>query len=157
MSDRVAIMHGGRIEQLGTPREVYQRPQTEFVADFVGASNRLNGTIVGPAEDGAYELDLAGVGRVRASGVEGLSPGRAVLAIVRPESVDPFPRGERWVTVSARVLDLAYLGPQVHCVIETAEGDHLSMTVGSLDQSLSVGDSCQVGWPWSAIWVLPAD
>jgi spermidine/putrescine transport system ATP-binding protein len=157
MSDRVAIMCGGRIEQLGTPREVYQRPQTEFVADFVGASNRLTGTIVGPAEDDAYEVDLAGVGRVRASGVEGLGPGRSVLAIVRPESVDPFPRGERWVTVSARVLDLAYLGPQVHCMIETAGGDHLAMTVGSLDQSLSVGDRCEVGWPWSAIWVLPAD
>ena len=43
MSDRVAIMRDGRIEQLGTPRDVYQRPRTEFVADFVGAANRLPG------------------------------------------------------------------------------------------------------------------
>ena len=157
MSDRVAIMCGGRIEQLGTPRDVYQQPQTEFVADFVGASNRLSGTIVAPAGDGAYEVDLLGVGRVRAAGVSGLGSGRAVRAIVRPEAVEPFGRGERWVTLPGRILDLSYLGPQMHCVVETDTGDHLSMTVGSLDHSLSPGDRCDVGWPWSAVWVLPAD
>jgi spermidine/putrescine transport system ATP-binding protein len=157
MSDRVAIMRGGHIEQLGTPREVYEQPQTEFVADFVGASNRLAGTIVGRGGDKTYEVELAGAGRVRARGVEGLQDGRAVQAIVRPEAVEPFGRGEHWLTVSGRVLDLAYLGPQVHCMIETAGGDQLAMTVGSLDQSLAVGDRCEVGWPWSAIWVLPAD
>jgi spermidine/putrescine transport system ATP-binding protein len=65
MSDRVAIMRGGLIEQLGTPREVYQRPGTEFVADFVGASNRRTGTITSAEGDGDYEVELPGLGTVR--------------------------------------------------------------------------------------------
>src|SRR5918998_5550435 len=64
MSDRVAIMRGGLIEQLGTPRDVYQRPVTEFVADFVGVSNRRPGTVTAVAGDGRYAVDVRGLGQV---------------------------------------------------------------------------------------------
>ena len=62
MSDRVAIMRDGRIEQLGTPRQVYERPASEFVAEFVGASNRIPATMVAVSDDGAYEAEAEGVG-----------------------------------------------------------------------------------------------
>ena len=80
MSDRVAIMHDGLIEQLGRPQEVYERPLTEFVADFVGASNRIAGRgRRASAADGSYEAELDGVGRVVARGAAGARRGRGDL------------------------------------------------------------------------------
>ena len=72
MSDRVAIMREGRMEQVGSPRDVYERPATEFVAEFVGASNRIPATIVDAEADGAYRVDLEGLGQMRVAGVPGL-------------------------------------------------------------------------------------
>ena len=80
ISDRVAVMNGGRIEQLGTPEELYRSPATPFVADFVGLSNRLHGVV-----------EAAGVlvhGRVLPVGnADGAVAGDSVLAFVRPENV----------------------------------------------------------------------
>ncbi len=157
MSDRVAIMSGGLIEQLGTPQEVYQRPVTEFVADFVGASNRRYGVVAAQTEDG-YEVDLDGLGRVRAIGVAGMEAGRRICAIVRPEAVELAPSVDGWTTVSARVLDLSYLGPHVSCVLETPGDELVTMSLrAGAEMVLSVGDRCEIGWPPSATWVLPAD
>ena len=92
MSDRVAIMRDGRIEQLGTPRDVYERPATEFVAEFVGASNRLAGEDRRACSMTArYEAEVDGVGRIRAArrARAGGRPERC--AIVRPEAISPTP------------------------------------------------------------------
>jgi ABC-type Fe3+/spermidine/putrescine transport system ATPase subunit len=82
-----------------------------------------------------------------------------VAAIVRPESVALAPADGAWVTVSARVTDIAYLGPHVSCVVETPDGGTLSMTVpsSSVDRMLDVGDRCEIGWPQAAMWVLSVD
>ena len=77
MSDRVAIMRDGRIEQLGAPREVYERPATAFVAEFVGASNRLPATIVAVPTTASTRPEADGVGRFRAAGVPGLERGQS--------------------------------------------------------------------------------
>jgi putative spermidine/putrescine transport system ATP-binding protein len=74
LSDRVAVLNGGRIEQVGTPAEVYERPATEFVAGFVGTSNRIGGVCVRPekihvaAQGGEPDGDAPGAGERRASG-----------------------------------------------------------------------------------------
>src|SRR4029078_11445605 len=113
MSDRVAIMRGGLIEQLGTPRDVYQRPATEFVADFVGLSTRRPGTVVSVESDGRYTVEIPGIGTIPSAGVAGLSAGRQVAVIVRPESVLLAPQGQGWTTTPARVVDVAFMGPHV--------------------------------------------
>jgi len=63
------------------------------------------------------------------------------------------------VTVRARVSDISYLGPHASCVVETPDGEQLAMNVrsGAVDHMLNVGDSCEIGWPHSAMWVLPVD
>jgi ABC-type Fe3+/spermidine/putrescine transport system ATPase subunit len=149
-------MRGGLMEQLGTPRDVYQRPTTEFVADFVGASNRRVGTVLAAQGDGRYRVDLAGLGPVDAAGVDGMTAGRGVCAIVRPEAVRVGAQGEGWVTVPARVADVAYLGPHLSCVVETPGGAIVTLTA-SADERLEPGDQCEVGWPHEAMWVLPLD
>jgi spermidine/putrescine transport system ATP-binding protein len=155
MSNRVAIMCDGRIEQLGTPADVYERPQTEFVADFVGASNRMRANVLTSLPDGGYEADLEGVGRVRARGVASLEAGQSACAIVRPEAISTGPGGPGDVGVSARVTDLAYLGDHVSCVAQTSDGSQLSVKVPRSD-GLSVGAACELSWALESIWLVPA-
>ncbi len=92
LSDRIAVMHGGRIEQLGAPREIYERPATRFVAEFIGASSVLRGHAVA-----ADRVTLAGGAAVRVLGVPGLRSGEAVELAIRPERVRLAgePGGER--------------------------------------------------------------
>ena len=158
MSDRVAIMRDGRIEQLGTPRDVYQRPVTEFVAEFVGASNRLPATVVGtPGDDGAYEVQCDGVGTFRAVGVTGLAAGQSVCAIVRPEAISPEPIQAGRAGLTATVLDLAYLGHQISCVVQTPAGAQLTMSMHQHHSGIAVGSSYEFSWPLESVWVLARD
>jgi len=88
ISDRLAIMKDGRIMQVGTPREVYDRPANFFVADFIGQSTFIEGTVVGEVSSPVYEVDTS-VGRMRA--VPSLpdasfSPGERVILAIRPEN-----------------------------------------------------------------------
>jgi spermidine/putrescine transport system ATP-binding protein len=155
MSNRVAIMSDGRIEQLGTPREVYERPRTEFVAEFVGASNRIGAAVLASHDDGTYDADLQGVGRVRARGVEGLTPGTPVCAIVRPEAIAPHTPQDGEAGMAARITDLAYLGHHVSCVLETEAGEQLTITVRQPGSHLAVGAQCELSWSFDATWLLP--
>jgi len=82
ISDRVAVMWGGKIEQIGSPAEMYGSPATPFVAEFIGTMNRLTATV---ADDGA--IDYAGL-RLPVDAAHGLPRGERVLCLVRPESVD---------------------------------------------------------------------
>jgi spermidine/putrescine transport system ATP-binding protein len=157
MSDRVAIMNEGRIEQLGAPRDIYERPNTEFVADFVGVSNRVPGRVVGRTAGGSWEADLDGIGRVVAAGVDALSPGDTVTAIVRPEAITLSPPRTGNVVASARVTDVAYLGGHISYVLDIGQGMQLTMTANSGESAsmLAVDDGCEVGWPPAATWLLP--
>ena len=157
MSDRVAIMRDGRIEQLGTPRDVYQRPATEFVAEFVGASNRMPATIVRCRDDGRYEAECDGVGAFRAAGVAGLTVGQSVCAIVRPEAITPAPVQEGRAGTSATVIDLAYLGHQISCIVQTPAGAQLTMSMHQHHSPIAVGSSYEFSWPLESVWLLARD
>ena len=86
MSDRIAVMDRGRIDQVGTGDEIYARPATAFVAGFVGESNRLPGRVAEAAAGGDALIDTA-LGRFRAKNPQGLAPGAAALLFVRPEAM----------------------------------------------------------------------
>jgi spermidine/putrescine transport system ATP-binding protein len=86
LSDRVAVMNAGRFEQVGTPQDLYYRPQTAFVAGFVGANNRLAGRAA-RVDGAAVEIALAGGLAVRATGNGAIGAGDAVEAYVRPEAI----------------------------------------------------------------------
>jgi iron(III) transport system ATP-binding protein len=86
MSDRIAVMHGGRILQEGTPRDIYLRPGNSFVAQFVGQVNFFEGIVTAGAKDGMGEVDTP-QGRLRCVLPNGLAPGDAAVVAVRPESL----------------------------------------------------------------------
>ena len=82
ISDRVAVMWNGKIEQIGSPAEMYGSPATPFVAEFIGTMNRLTATV---ADDGA--IDYEGL-RLPVDAAQGLPRGERVLCLLRPETVD---------------------------------------------------------------------
>ena len=87
MSDCVAVMQGGRIEQVGTPAELYDRPASRFVADFLGESNFLDAVAVSAGRDGRWRCRAAGGLEFIGVGAAALAAGQAVTAAVRPEKL----------------------------------------------------------------------
>lgn len=122
LSDRIAVMHGGRIAQVGSPREVYDRPASRFVAEFIGASSVLAGRVVG--EDA---VELPGGERLAVRLARALAPGEAVDLLVRPERVELG--GEGPGTLAARVTSVMFLGDHTEVRVEVAGGAHLLATV----------------------------
>jgi putative spermidine/putrescine transport system ATP-binding protein len=107
VSDHVAVMYGGRIEQMGSPAEMYSAPATPFVAEFIGTMNRLEGTVVeGGVEHGGTTL--------RIDEAQKRAPGERVLVLIRPETVDVGPANGSAGAVNTLVGDVVtqtFLGP----------------------------------------------
>ena len=87
LSHAIAVMNGGRIEQLGSPREVYERPRNQFVADFVGTTNFVRGTVSGSDGPGVYRI-ASEIGNLQARGMDSLKDGEEVVLSIRPEDVE---------------------------------------------------------------------
>jgi spermidine/putrescine transport system ATP-binding protein len=120
MATRIAIMSGGQVSQVGTPREVYDRPVNRFVADFVGETNFLPGTVT--IVDGRPFLDLDGGGRVAAP--TGTPEGPATI-MVRPESLSLRPLAEPAAEpgIAGRIVNVAFLGNHTRITLATTAGD----------------------------------
>jgi len=121
LSDRVAVMRDGRVLQVGPPRELYERPRTRFVADFVGTNNLVPGEVESRAAEGADLVVRTALGPLRAI-ANGVVSARCVLA-VRPENValGPAATGEG-NRVAGRVSLVSYLGSTVRYDVETDAG-----------------------------------
>ena len=118
MSDRVAVMQRGRIEQVGTPAELYEAPATRFVADFLGESNFVDGVVIGAAPDKRWLIRSAGGLELRGVGTGTLQAGQPVTAAVRPEKL---------VTVAD--------------VVAPAHGGPVNACKGTIEEAIYVGDT----------------
>jgi spermidine/putrescine transport system ATP-binding protein len=150
MSDRIAVMQAGRIRQVGSPREIYTRPATRFVADFIGETNVLTGTTV----PGGVRLDGGAV--VEAQGAA--APGRVTVA-VRPEQVRLVPAGEAGA-IPARLRDLVYFGTDTHCHLTLHDGTEVVARVqspASGDTGLAPGAAVGLRFAPGAVQVLAED
>ena len=123
LSDRIAVMQGGRIEQLGAPREIYERPATRFVAEFIGASTVLRGRATAPDR-----VTLLGGEAVRVVGLGGLRAGEAVDLAIRPERVR-LSGGAAENVVDGRVAGVVYQGVQTEVTVEIGGGQRLLVFV----------------------------
>ena len=124
LSDRIAVMNQGRIEQLGPPRAVYERPATRFVADFIGGSSRLRGRASAPDR-----VDLGAGMSVEVRLGRPLQVGEDVELGIRPERVTVAPPGGAGATganrLAGRITRLTYLGAQTEVAAEIAGGQSL--------------------------------
>jgi spermidine/putrescine transport system ATP-binding protein len=148
MSDRVAVMNRGLVEQVGSPREVYPRPATLFVADFVGASNRFAACIAEPVAGGRYRADVEGLGSLVVPGAPALQPAQAATAIVRPEQVRS---GGGTIAFDARVENVAYMGPAVHLTLASALGELSCVAPGNAE---GVETATRFGFEPDDVWLV---
>jgi spermidine/putrescine transport system ATP-binding protein len=128
MSDRIAVMHNGRYEQLGDPESLYERPTTRFVAGFLGVSNLLPGTTDGTA-DGYALVKLEDDTRVRVP--RALVNGSTSLQVgIRPEKIrlsDPDQAPSGGNTLRGVVTDASYIGVSTQYIVEASGGHRLTV------------------------------
>ncbi|HEY2072692.1 MAG TPA: ABC transporter ATP-binding protein [Gaiellaceae bacterium] len=109
VSDHVAVMYRGRIEQMGAPAEMYSAPATPFVAEFIGTMNRLEATVVDPS---AGSVDVGGGRMLTVEAARGKARGARVLVLIRPETVEvAAANGAGPNTLTGDVLTHTFLGP----------------------------------------------
>jgi spermidine/putrescine transport system ATP-binding protein len=140
MSDRIAVMSEGRILQIGSPAEIYERPHTRFVADFIGQTNFLEGTLAHQEGDECH-IDVPGVGTVRGRARQPLTARGPVWLAVRPEKVNLVLEPESaaipndWNLLKGRIEDIVYLG--THSQIHLRLAGTVTLTVLRQNQSVS--------------------
>ena len=149
MSDRIAVMNGGRVEQVGSPREIYERPETPFVADFIGSLNALELTV--DELVGGYAVSRLGEDeRVVVPVGSDAKAGEAVRVAVRPEQVQIEP-AEGNAADGSRLLgtvaEIVYLGMYTQFHVDTRAGRVVSHRLA--DEGLSgveVGSQVALAW-----------
>jgi putative spermidine/putrescine transport system ATP-binding protein len=134
IADRVGVMHAGRLEQLDTPENVYRRPTTQFVAEFVGAMNRLPGRL-------GDNNDVRVLGqRLTLLNPNGEKPGEAVDALLRPEAIEIVPDSAGAGTVT----DRTFLGSAVRLEVTLDTGEKVLVESSSLSAHVKLGDRVAV-------------
>jgi spermidine/putrescine ABC transporter ATP-binding subunit len=158
MSDRVAVMSNGVIEQLDEPRAIYDRPLTPFVADFIGDMNFLDGEIA-EAADGGFAADVGQGVVVRGRGAA--ARGRRLRIGIRPERMTAHPGAPPGTANSAgaEVITKMYLGDQVQIVAELVNGASVVVREqrASADPALDTihpGDRVAISWDEAAPLLL---
>ena len=154
MSDRIAVMNEGRVEQIGTPEEIYHWPTTVFVAGFIGVANLLPAKVVGLLDQQAV-VTLAGDQRAEAAAPGwAAKPGSDCTLMVRPERLHLSDNGHG---VSATLTAAVFQGPVVRCVLKTSDGVEVIAHVGSEGPrpTLETGRSYRLAWDAAAARLLP--
>ncbi len=151
MSDRIAVMNDGRIEHLGTPRAIYERPATKFVAGFIGTSNLLSGTVT--SFDGGRAVVAMGPGeRIVVPVQAAVAPGTRLELSVRPEKIDMSltepAAGDRCV-VRGKVTEVVYLGTSTNYNVTTTTGAEIvvfDQNASNAEDIAARGDTVFLSW-----------
>lgn len=155
MSDRVAVMNGGSLVQLGPPRSLYDHPADAFVADFIGEMNLLPGTIEAVAGDGCTVRTVGGAAPGRFPGVPpGL--GAAARLAVRPEHVQ-LSTAAGGAGLAGVVAHCVFNGANTAILVELADGTMLRADVGARSgvAGLAPGAAVTASWPEADAIVFP--
>ena len=148
MSDRIAVMRAGRIVQIGSGTDLYERPVDTFVARFLGESNLLDG-VVGTLADGRATLVIPGLAQpLEGRAAQGLRAGSPASALLRPEAVRAQAGG-----LQARVVERVYLGELIAVRLTLASGHELWSR--RLAGEWSARDVVEIGWDADAVSILP--
>jgi spermidine/putrescine transport system ATP-binding protein len=145
MSDRIAVMNEGVLQQCGTPEEIYEEPANAFVAGFIGISNLLPGEV----EGNSVRLQTGQL--VPADLGQRAVAGEAVFVCVRPEKLRLGPKADGHVNVEGIVVETVYLGTATQYLVELAPGLRLvaienNTSTARTDDRLARGSQVTIGW-----------
>jgi spermidine/putrescine transport system ATP-binding protein len=154
MSDRIAVMNEGRVEQLGSPREIYEHPATRFVAGFIGTSNLLTGKVTGTGADGAQVGAGPQERLVLPVAERQLTVGDSVEFTVRPEkiSLSADRPGDGGCQLRGTVTEVVYLGTSTNFNVTTSTGAEVVVFVqnaspaGGALSEIGRGDPVWLAW-----------
>jgi iron(III) transport system ATP-binding protein len=150
VSDRIIVMHEGRIAQDGTPRELYEQPASRFVADFIGDANIVAATLT-RLDDRRGRVTLGGLSLELPH--RGAADGEVALA-VRPTAFRPERRGNGAAALPATVTKAAYLGTRVEYTVASPLGE-LFVVSPDVSQPFAVGTDLALGLVAEGVAVLP--
>ena len=151
MSDRIAVLRDGVVEQIAPPEGLYEEPERAFVASFIGENNRLDGRVAGMVDRDVCEVETGGE-RVRALKVAPCAVGDDVTLSIRPERVEINPEPGRYRNeLSARVEDLTFLGDHLRVRLSACARDDFIVKIPNVlgHGGLLAGDAVRVGWTTS--------
>ncbi len=138
LSDRIAVMQDGRIEQIGTPHEIYEYPQTAFVADFIGDTNLFRGQIETTDASSAIILTQTGL-KIQAEPAHlELRPGLGIVVSIRPEkmSLSSYPMGGTLNCLEGRLTNAMYLGTHIQYRVRLLSGEQMMVQQRTTEEPL---------------------
>lgn len=147
MSDKIAVMNKGLIEQYGTPEELYENPATRFVAGFIGTSNFISGTVTDCT--GKYPLADTNYGTIHLPQDIAVKPGESITCSLRPERAKlRTEKDENRNAAACQITQRVYVGTLVQFTVQLDCGDSALLSVPALDKAsaLRVGDTAFVQW-----------
>ncbi len=146
LSDRIAVMYEGRIEQIGTPSEIYESPQTTFVADFIGDTNLFKGQV--ERCDSNRQLVVTETGlKIEVQQPEGIPAeiqrGDTVAVSVRPEkiSLNSYPLGGSINCFEGRLVNSMYLGTHMQYIVQLISGEKITVLQSKTDKGIPDADT----------------
>ncbi|MCM3701927.1 ABC transporter ATP-binding protein [Paenibacillus macerans] len=150
ISDRIAVMNKGRIEQITVPRELYSHPETQFAAEFVGQANLFDG-LVEAVEDGYVEVSVSSNMRIKSepNGIQWKRGDKATV-LIRPENIKPAPSGASSAAPNVCegiVSDKSFLGSVIRYTLRLASGETLEMDVHP-DDDIHTREEDQITVTW---------
>jgi spermidine/putrescine transport system ATP-binding protein len=124
MSDRIAVMQKGVIEQLGAPTDIYERPVSKFVADFIGESNVLSAVVTSVVDENILVQTKTGRAAARNTGHQ---PGDRVYLSIRPEKIKFSDGPTDDFSLCGTARELVYMGSMVKCIIQMPDGQEVKL------------------------------
>ena len=143
MSDRIAVMNEGAIEQLATPREIYDRPVTKFVAGFIGESNIFDGKVICLHDEIIDVETSAGIIKVKGNG---FNVGESIHVSIRPEYIKVSHNPVERFSLKGNVKDFIYMGTVVKTSIDLKDNVEIKYTRFEKDEDFKEGDSVNIYW-----------
>jgi putative spermidine/putrescine transport system ATP-binding protein len=159
LSDRIAVMNKGRIEQIGAPFEIYSRPANRFVADFIGESNLYRGEVTSTAKD-LLTAAIAGGLTITARGARARPVGATVGLVMRPEAPHRLEDGEKAENiVTGVVTEVVYLGDAIKYTMRLDSGGEMTVRWPFRPNLNAVkqGERLRVGWSGDLVHVVDWD
>lgn len=157
MSDRIAVMQGGEVLQVGTPRSIYEQPRKRFVAEFMGHSNILTGTIASIAPDRTGVVNCLGV-RLHAKVPEDCALGADVVIAIRYERVELTPCGDDGDGLTGVISESTFSGSTIRYQVLLSNGVAIFSEAFNTGRQTGgrIGSRVRVEWSGEAASVLSA-
>lgn len=162
MSDRIVILHNGKIEQVGTPAEIYDDPETAYVASFVGSANILHGGVVQVTDDGVVLKNEFGTmnGRYRNSvgagaessevGKDGVSRqvcvGDHLTLAIRSENIGIARKPETDTYIEGTITEKSFAGGMLRIAVQMADGSEIVISRHGINIDYAIGEHVYMEW-----------